>query len=180
MASFVTPDAIAAYRGLGSMFEYTNGDGECTRTNCGQAAAATLLTFCGKFEPSEDKACHIMAAIERHHPPDNLGGLFGTSRRRVTQICRAFGVRVRPVEGESTLRAQLDLRRPVIVMLGVSAGKFWKWDLPGGHWMVAYGYDPDHVYLTNWGKMTWQEFRAGWNSLVPRLIAMRRRGLAAL
>ena len=182
MAAFVTPDGIASaeYRGLGSVFEYTNGDGACTRSNCGQAAAATFLTLHGKLEPAEEKAGRIMAGIERHYPPDNLGGLFGTSRRRVTRICKAHGIRVRPIEGEPALLAQLDLRRPVIVMLGVSAGKLWKWNLPGGHWMVAYGCDAGHVYLTNWGKMTWPDFRAGWDAFVPRLIGMRRRGLTAL
>jgi hypothetical protein len=65
-------------------------------------------------------------------------------------------------------------------MLGVSAGKFLSFDLPGGHWMVAYGFDGDHVYLTNWGRMSWQEFHAGWNALVPRLINMRGKGLVAV
>jgi hypothetical protein len=65
-------------------------------------------------------------------------------------------------------------------MLGVSAGKFLRFDMPGGHWMVAYGYDAGSVYLTNWGKMSWQEFRAGWAGLVPRLIGMRFRGLTAM
>jgi hypothetical protein len=65
-------------------------------------------------------------------------------------------------------------------MLGISAGKLWNCiDLPGGHWMVAYGFDDEYVYLTNHGKMTWPEFRRGWNGLVPRLIRMNGRGLAA-
>ena len=35
-----------------------------------------------------------------------------------------------------------------------------------GHWTVAYGCDRDHVYLTNWGRMTWEQFRGGWAALL--------------
>lgn len=62
-------------------------------------------------------------------------------------------------------------------MLGVPGGQFLRWELPGGHWMVACGFDQEHVYLTNWGKMTWMDFEARWNKLVPRLINMRGTGL---
>ena len=43
--------------------------------------------------------------------------------------------------------------------------------------MVAYGFDNDYLYLTNHGRMTWGDFRAGWDAVVPRLISMRRKGL---
>ena len=67
-------------------------------------------------------------------------------------------------------------------MLGVSSGTFWHIPLPGGHWMVAYGYDREHIYLTNLeeGKMPWTEFRRRWRSWVSLLIRMRLRGLAAV
>jgi hypothetical protein len=51
--------------------------------------------------------------------------------------------------------------------------------MPAGHWMVAYGFDKDNVYLTNWGCMSWEGFRQGWDALVPRLIGMSHRGLVA-
>ena len=83
--------------------------------------------------------------------------------------------------GEGELRIQLSQGNPALVMLGITARRLLnRLDLPGGHWMVAYGYDADHVYLTNWGRMTWQEFRAGWGKLVPQLIHMHHRGLVAL
>jgi hypothetical protein len=167
------------YLGTPELFEYTNCDGGYVRTNCGQAAAATFLTFHGKLAPGEDRARRIMADIERSYPPDNVHGFLGTSRRRVVRICKAFGQALRPVQGERALKFWLAKGQPVIVMLGVSAGKFLGFDLPGGHWMVAYGYDAGNVYLSNWGKMSWPEFRAGWAGLVPRLISMRFRGLTA-
>ena len=181
MAGIVTPaekDA-ADFVGLGAIFEYTNGDGALTLSNCGQAAAATFLTHHGRLLADAAHASRVMAALERCHPPNVLGGLFGTSRRRVARICAAFGVPLRAVCGEAALRASLVRREPVIVMLGVSAGRWWRFELPGGHWMVAYACDAGGVYLTNWGKMSWNEFRRGWSAVVPRLIGMRRRGLAA-
>jgi hypothetical protein len=175
----IAAQALADFRGVPCIFEYINDDGGYVRTNCGQAAAATLLTFHGKLRPDAERARQVMAALEREHPPDNVGGLLGTSRRRVARILRAHGVRLRVVEGEEALRRELDRGHPVAVMLGVSGGTFLRFDLPGGHWMVAHGYDRDHVYLTNWGSMTWEEFRRGWAAFVPRLIGMRFRGLVA-
>ena len=181
MAGVVTPaeQNAADFVGLGAIFEYTNGDGDLSRTNCGQAAAATFLTHYGRLPADVARAHHVMTFLERRHPPNVLGGVFGTSRRRVARICTVFGVPLREVSGEAALRASLARGEPVIVMLGVSAGRWWRFDLPGGHWMVAYACDANGVYLTNWGKMSWDEFRHGWDALVPRLIGMRRRGLAA-
>src|SRR5262245_15565800 len=180
MACIITAEQGAAdFVGVDAIFEYTNDDGALCRTNCGQAAAATFLTHHGRLPADAARAGRIMAALERCHPPNVLGGLFGTSRRCVARICADFGVPVHEVSGEAALRASLVRREPVIVMLGVSAGKWWRFDLPGGHWMVAYACDAGGVYLTNWGKMSWDEFRSGWGALVPALIGMRRRGLAA-
>lgn len=181
MACLVLPEQRTQplFHGVASIFEYTNHDGQRCRTNCGQAAAATLLTYYRRLPADADRACTIMADLERAHPPDNLGGLLGTSRRCVQRICRSFDLPLAAVEGADHLRRQINLQNPVIVMLGVPGGRFWKVELPAGHWMVAYAYDPDYVYLTNWGRMTWPDFERGWGKFVPRLIGMRHRGLAA-
>jgi hypothetical protein len=171
-------DDSKGYRGLAQIFEFVNDDGELFYRNCGQAAAATMLTHEGVLPPSVQTATRVMRAIENTHPPDNLLGWFGTSRRCVNRICKAHGVELTAIDGEQALKRELDRANPVIVMLAVAGGKFLGFDLPGGHWMVAYGYDDENVYLTNCGTMTWPEFRAGWDALVPRLIQMRRRGLA--
>jgi hypothetical protein len=183
MAGIITParSPLAEYRGLAAIFEFTNEDGELFLRNCGQAAAATLLTCHGIWAPTEERAGAHMWRLELHFPPDNLGGRLGTSRRCVESICQAHGVPLTEVAGEEALRRELDRHNPVLVMLGVSPGTFWHIPLPGGHWMVAYGYDREHIYLTNWdeGKMPWAEFRRRWRSWVAWLIRMRRRGLAA-
>jgi hypothetical protein len=161
------------YRGVREIFEFTNWDGRHTRFNCGQAAACTFLTHY-HFIPPRSEA---MQSIEHASPPDNFGGYLGTSRRCVEHICRSHGLLIEGVVGENELRWHIGSNRPVIVMLGVSGPKFLRWQLPAGHWMVAYGFDDEHIYLTNWGKMKWDEFRAGWQSIVPRLIQMRESGL---
>lgn len=184
MASQVTPDGSdpATYRGLPSIFEYINWDGDQRRFNCGQAAACTFLARYHLLTADADLAQDAMIGIEATDPPDNFGGWFGTSRRRVERICATRGLPVEEVGGEEELRQRLADRRPVMVMLGTE-GKalFAGLHAPTGHWMVAYGYDDYQIFLTNYHTpgMPWDEFRMRWNSFVPRLISMRRVGLAA-
>lgn len=185
MPSPVYPDGAdpATYRGLSVIYEYTNADGDLRRFNCGQAAACTFLTHCGAFSGGlvAELAHAVMTAVEAEHPPDNAGGWFGTSRRRVERICRTHGFELEEVDGEAELRDRIAEGRPVIVMVGTEGPRIWKWHAPAGHWMVAYGYDDDQIFLTNYGApgMPWDEFRERWGALVPRLISMRNTGLTA-
>jgi hypothetical protein len=170
----------AGYAGLGHIYEFVNADGRLTKWNCGQAAATTLLTHHGALRVCEDNPSSILCDIENVFPPDQLGGWFGSSRRRVTTICKAHGLCLKEIRGEEQLRAELTCGNPVVVMLGVSGGQLMGWDLPGGHWMVAYGFDDESIFLTNWGEpMPWPNFRKRWRSLVSQLIQMSDRGLAA-
>jgi hypothetical protein len=164
----------AGYLGLPEFFEFDNWDGHWTRFNCGQAAACSLLQYYGRVAPSQ----HSMLHLERHFPPDNMGGWLGTSRRQVQRICDQHQVPLAEIRGEKELREALQNHRPALVMLQLPRTvRLLGISLPVGHWMVAYGYDERHVYLSNWGFMTWPEFRLGWRGLVPRLIQMHNRGL---
>lgn len=165
--------------GLESLFEFTNDDGQLKRTNCGQAAAATFLTHHGKLDPVKNLACDLMAILEKEYPPDQFFGWFGTGPRQVQRICQVYGFPLEEIRGEEDLKECLRHKRPVIVMLGVSAGRMLNINLPGGHWMVAYAFNNDNIYLTNHGAMSWEEFRQGWYAMVPRLIAMQGRGLTS-
>jgi hypothetical protein len=179
MAGIVRPTEFAAgYHGLRSIFEFTNTDGSMPVVNCGYAAAATLLTFHGHISPSMQSPRRIMTRLESEHPPDNLGGIFGSSRRRITRIFRRLGVRIRAICGEDRLREAVARGRPAIVLVGVCAARvFNRIELPGGHWTVAYGFDSDSIYLTNYGSMSWERFRRVWVSFVPRLVDMHGKGL---
>jgi hypothetical protein len=165
----------AQYRGLEWIFEYTNHDGALATWNCGQAAAATFLTHHGAMDPVQ--AGNNMAWLERHHPPDQLGGWFGTGRRRVERIIHAFQMDLVEVPGIDVLRDQLDRNNPVLLMLGVPH-RFLGVNLPGGHWMVAFGRDAERVHFTNGCPMTWAEIEAGWRSLPGWWIRMNGLGLA--
>lgn len=176
MAQVIRPgDPLpSGYRGLPEFFEFVNGDGVWRAYNCGQAAACSFLRYHGKLDAAQE----AMHAIEKTHPPDNLGGWLGTSRRCVERICRAHGLRITEVRGEDSFREALVADRPVIVMLGKPGrAKILGFTVPVGHWMVAYGFDNDYVYLSNEGRMDWDQFRWGWRSIVPRLIRMQGRGL---
>ena len=180
MAGVVSPDPpiSADYRGLPSIYEFTNADGGQPVVNCGYAAAATLLTFYGYISPAAESPRRIMTKLEGEHPPDNLGGLFGSSQRRITRIFRRLGIRVEKICGETELREAMSQGCPVIVLIGVCAAKlFNRIELPGGHWTVAYGFDDETIYLTNYGSMSWDRFRRVWVSLVPRLVNMHGKGL---
>ena len=184
MAGTIFPDGAdpETYHGLPALYEFVNADGGRTRFNCGQAAACTLLTHCEAVPATDSEAaCALMAAIEEAHPPDNLGGWFGTSRRRVERICQSHGIVLDEVHGEDGLRPALAAGRPVAVMVELPGPKVWKWQVPVGHWMVVYGYDDGQVFLSNYHSpgMPWEEFRRAWGGLVPRLISMRHTGLVA-
>ena len=185
MSSIVFPIGAITdkYRGLSSIYEFINSDGEQRKFNCGQAAACTLLTSCDALpsEPQEEAARLSMMAIETQHPPDNIGGWFGTSRRRVERILRTHGIPFKAIEGEAKLRESLSEGRPVIVMVGTEGPKIWKWHAPAGHWIVLYGFDERQVFCTNWNDpgISWEEFRRRWNGIVPRFISMRNIGLSS-
>jgi hypothetical protein len=180
MAGYVRPDwmVVGDYHGLPSIFEFTNADGERPVVNCGYAAAATLLTAHGYISPATESPRRIMTKLEAEHPPDNLGGIFGSSRRRITRIFRRLGIHLGAVKGESSLRECLSRGHPAIVLIGVCAARlFNRIELPGGHWTVAYGFDNDAIYLTNYGSMSWERFRRAWVGFVPRLVDMHGKGL---
>ena len=68
----------------------------------------------------------------------------------------------------------------LIAETGATVALVDRYDRPGGHWTVAYGFDGEHIYLTNYGRMTWDDFRRAWMSFVPRLIDMHGKGLVAV
>src|SRR5262245_23096233 len=90
--------------GLATLFEFTNDDGQKCRTNCGQAAAATILTHCGKVKGAELPALEVMCVLERDFPPDQFFGFFGTGRQQVERICMEHGLKLREIRGEEELK----------------------------------------------------------------------------
>lgn len=188
MAQSISAPATTTYRGLPRLFEFVNDDGDLPVYNCGQAAVATMLRFLqdatasrasNAQPPAPELPDDLLTWVEKEHPPDNLGGWLGTSRRRVERGLRAFGHRPRAIHGEDNLRRCLEHGLPAIVSFQLVVGRFWKFDIPSGHWVVVFGYDADYVYITNWWeqRITWPDFREGWFGWVPALTNMRGTGL---
>lgn len=178
MASILRPliGNPTRYRGLDWIFEYTNEDGRIPTYNCGQAAAATFLTHHGRMDPVQ--AARNIAWLERHHGPDQFGGWLGTGRKRMERIIRSFDIDLTEVRGIAGIRAELDRNNPVLVMLGTTLTTFLGFNIPGGHWMVAYGYEGNSVHMTNGWLMTWAEIEASWDSITAKWIRMNGCGLA--
>jgi hypothetical protein len=175
MAGMVSPSVGSGFQGVPSIYEFTNDDGSDPRRACAHAAVATMLRFRGL------EAVRV-GDLEARFPADVLRGAWGTSRRQVERMIRAGGRPLAVVEGVDALRRSLTARQPAVVMLDISEypGRWpWTWRL-GGHWVVAYGFDEENVYLSNWGDMTWARFAACWGSWMPRAIGMCRRGLVVL
>lgn len=200
MAAVVSPSSpdTATYKGLAAIFGYRNQDGQKQNTNCGQAAACTMLTYRGKFTKDTTVPNPNMLTLEASYPPDNAGGLLGTSRKQIEAIFKAYDLKVATVSGQADLKTAIQNNKPVVVMTSVtyqslpvfrtpSVSMFGVTipsistpkEIPTAHWMVAYGYDDNKIYLTNYGAMTWEEFLGRWGSLIGKAIDMQSKGLVA-
>jgi predicted double-glycine peptidase len=137
--------------------------------SCGQAAIATALTGLG-VKP-EDPTNAVMQAVYDAFPPDILWGRFGTSFQRVERALAAHGVQGAWLEGESALAETLKKGHLALAMLDVGATEDEGWGPLGGHWVVVYAMDTQHVYLSNWprdGRCTWRSFRKSWDTVMTR------------
>lgn len=180
---------LSRYMGRTGLYEFVNSDGRWRQFNCGQAAACTIVTAWTAVAGDQQSVGDgeggawpndLMRRIEKEHPPDNLGGWLGSSRRRVERILRSHGVPWRVVRGERALRAALAAEQLVVVMVQTPGVRFGRWRIPGGHWIVLYGYDDERIFCTNWNEagILWPDFRAAWSGWVPRVMSMRQIGLA--
>jgi hypothetical protein len=154
---------------IDNIFEFYN----LNSNDCGHAAAATLLCFHNYI--GEDLS--LLAGLEKAFPADELFGLLGCSPDRVKEILSAYSFKdTQIIDTEERFRTHIGLSYPLIVLLTVHTA-FWGMSVPCGHWTVAYKYDDDYVYLSNYGKMSWEEFRLAWNSFVPRAVGMNGKAI---
>jgi hypothetical protein len=156
--------------GIHSLMAYVNQDGFIHYRNCGQAAAATALRYKHLFYEQG------LTGIEQNFPPDCALGLFGTSKTQVCNILSALKCHWHEIEGKKALKHAIQHKHPVLVMLSLPTF------LPTGHWMVAYSYDDENIYLSNYrrhkDRMTWETFEEGWDSPISYTIDMDNTGIA--
>lgn len=150
------------FHGLSSIFQYVNADGQNPGTACGQAACATLLTYCA----GRPANISTLRDIERTHPADIRGGQWGTSPSQIEACLTHYGARsTSHIETEDSLKRSLRSSFPVICIIQNSGGLFGLGD--GAHWFVPFAYNDDGIFVTNYGSnpfLTWAQWREKWNS----------------
>jgi hypothetical protein len=176
MAQTVCSQPSSTRKGLTSIFEYVNEDGNSPINCCGQAAMATLLTKKGLMKTAS--AATNVKTLEAQFPPDIAWGYFGTSKQRMEQMIKAQGRWMQTHTGHNALKLNVGVGIPVAVMLDVSKGMAGSASAQGlaGHWMVVFAFDNKWVYTTNFGgeyrRIEWAKFNLGWNSWMPTAIGM--------
>jgi hypothetical protein len=150
-----------------AIFQYTNTPTH-QRDSCAQAAVATLLT---RFNlvPAGLSGDAVTERVYATYPPDVQGDNGGTTSNRLVQAIQGGGMKCWAGGGGTVgdeaitkaLKTWVAGGYPCILLLdmtqvtNVPGSQYW------GHWAVAFAFDANHVYLTNWDYTT---FRNDWTS----------------
>jgi hypothetical protein len=163
------------FAGLASIYQFTNEDGLNPDNVCGLAACATLLAYCGLLRPE----IASLREIEANHPPDLFFGKLGTSPLRIQAILEAYGAdTIQKVNTVDALTQWVDASWPVICLIQNTGGLFGLKD--GAHWFVAFAYDDDGVFVTNYGDpchLSWSDFEERWDSPLATLASVDFKGI---
>jgi hypothetical protein len=163
----------AGFAGLTTIYQYDNNAPSPVDSSrsCGQAAIATALTAWGKMQPAASG--QPVTTVWNKYPPNVAFGLAGTGWDQVDRALKGFGMKTYVNRGLSDLKAQIKAGRPSLVMVDVGAvSSVW-----GGHWVVAYAYDKDGIYVTNWNFngspyinfLSYADFNKAWTGNIPQL-----------
>jgi ABC-type bacteriocin/lantibiotic exporter with double-glycine peptidase domain len=152
--------------GVSEIVEFVNEDGAQSQYNCGQAAIATLVKFHNKDVSVQE--------VEHWYPPDAMFGYFGTSKRRVEKALNGYGLNPKTITGIDAVKESLRNGIPGLVLCEFVFKEVWGLKIPSAHWMMAFGYDDDYIYVSNWSfnKMKLNDFERSWKGMVPRLVSM--------
>lgn len=150
-----------------AILQYTNTP-QHQSDSCAQAAVATLLSRFNRV-PAGLSGDAVTERIYSTYPPDVQGANSGTSPNRVAEIIQAYGMKCWAGGGAmfgdqvitSSLQKWIAAGYPCVLLLDMTQVT----DIPGssywGHWVVAFAYDSNRIYLTNWN---YNSFRNDWNS----------------
>ena len=86
MASRLYAAEVDGYRGLGSIFEFVNGDGTLCQWNCGQAAAATYLAHSGALKATGNEAAAPEIEPGLHPEQPTVGARVGKGAVAVVDL----------------------------------------------------------------------------------------------
>jgi hypothetical protein len=164
-----------SYRGRCSIFQFTNFDFPSTGNTCGQAAIATALWTVGLTYNNNDKA--LAKSVYDYAPPKiTLGNMIqlqpslGTDWRQINYGLDGYkrqGIKYTWIDGEAEIKKYLAMKWPVIIMLDTGTLPQYNYQWWTGHWVVAFGYDRNNIYVSNFPdyRMSWAQlddaFRKG-------------------
>lgn len=163
----------SGYNGLCSIAEFTNNDFPVRKTTCGQAAAVTALWHVGLSSAYGAPKKLVKSFYDYAPPKVTVAGLlpfansFGSDWRQINYGLDGYanqGIRYSWLKGIPALKAELKKKWPCLIMLDTGTLPQFNYGWVTGHWVVAYGYDANYLYVTNFpdNRMTWAELTKAW------------------
>lgn len=166
----------SGYRGVCTdMWQFDNFDFPSTFNTCGQAAAATVITYWQKSRTDAKFKKDLASFLYSNYGPNNALGMLGTSWQQVvSSVTTPYKMNWRKVSGESDLRSEINKEIPVIVMLDSERLRQRGYNYPaspvgiGAHYVVVYGYDKDFYFVSNHpgNYISRKDFLESWNTWI--------------
>lgn len=167
---------VPGYVGMCGIYQFVNTDFPTTNNSCGQAAATTAMWNVA-LKNNYSTPQELAKSFYDYAPPKIIvGGLvqvqgsLGSDWRQLNYGMdgyKNYGVKYSWLKGENELKKYLGMQLPALIMLdtGTLSQYGYKWFT--GHWVVAYGYDANGVYVTNFpnNKMSWADLRKAWGGV---------------
>lgn len=166
--------SFKGYNGKCNIYQYTNNDFPVNNNSSAQAAlASAVYAVVAKEKIAGEK--ELAKTIWNVVPPkitlknmQQVKSTLGTDWKQVNYgldiLGMQYGVIYAWIAGVPEIKKYLAMQLPVMVMLDAGSlpqlnNKWWV-----GHWVTAFAYDKDYIYVTNFPKnrMTWAEFDASY------------------
>lgn len=139
---------------------------QATDHTCGAAAVHAVAAYFGVGPATEAEVVRVMRF-----------GSDGSDPAHLVRALRRYGLAVAEQRGmtDASLRAWLDVRRPVILMLQAWGDRRrYRHTWSEGHWVVAIGYDREGLYVEDpllaeaRGFVSWAALADRWHDLEGR------------
>ena len=163
---------FAGYKGKCTIYQYNNSDFPVSTNSSAQAAIASALYAVGlkgKFSDTKQLAARVWEVAPPKITLKNMQpvkGTLGTDWKQVNQgldkLGKQYGIQYAWIEGVPEIKKYLSMELPVLVMLDAGALPQLKNQWWVGHWVTAFAYDKNFIYVTNFpnNRMTWDQFDA--------------------
>lgn len=147
------------FRGRCSVYQFTNADFPQTNNSCGQAAIATAMWTIGLDKKYASDA-EFAKSLWAYAPPkitlgnliqlkDNLGTDWRQINYALDEYGKLYGVKYTWATGETEIKKYLAMNLPVVIMLNVGTLPQFNYKWWAGHWVTAFGYDANYIYVSN-------------------------------